>query len=47
MSGAEYRLWLGAQRTFRAECTADERLSPAPTRLRKGQPEGGSSWSSP
>lgn len=40
MSGAEYRLWLGAQRTRRSEGTVDERLYPLVAEAR----EDGSSW---
>lgn len=47
MSGAEYRLWLGVQRTLRAEGTADKCLRSATTRPREGRPEDGSSLSSP
>ncbi len=40
VSGAEYRLWLGSQRTQRAEGTADERLRPLVAEARAG----GSAW---
>ena len=40
MSGSEYRLWLGVQRTLRAEDTADEHLRPLVVDARAG----GSTW---
>lgn len=40
MSGAEYRLWLGVQRTLRVEDAADEDLLPLVAEAR----EGGSTW---
>lgn len=40
MSGAEYRLWLGAPHTLRVEGTADERLHPFGAEAR----ENGSTW---